>query len=143
MQICRPTAAASRSRPGTNLPVRFARIRRAVCLQDFRRALHRQSIPIKNGLTRSTRTPSKARSLNKAQLDKITVFIVDLGTKRGRQIALGGSSPQSPNERCPEVILPANCDTDLPVSCRTNRKKFWSGITITPSIAKKSDQLRQ
>src|SRR6266481_3441263 len=71
--------------------------------------------------------------VNKAQLDKIK-FYVDLGQKEGGKIALGGSAPEPPNERChagyffqPTVI------TGLPVSCRTNREEiFGPVVTVTP-----------
>jgi aminomuconate-semialdehyde/2-hydroxymuconate-6-semialdehyde dehydrogenase len=71
--------------------------------------------------------------VNKAQLDKIK-FYVDLAQKEGGQIALGGKTPEPPNERCrdgyffsPTVIV------DLPVTCRTNREEiFGPVVTITP-----------
>jgi len=71
--------------------------------------------------------------VNKPQLDKIK-FYVDLAQKEGGKVALGGSAPQPPNQRCragyffqPTVI------TGLPVSCRTNREEiFGPVVTITP-----------
>jgi aminomuconate-semialdehyde/2-hydroxymuconate-6-semialdehyde dehydrogenase len=71
--------------------------------------------------------------VNKAQLDKVK-FYVDLAQKESGKIALGGSAPQPPNERChagyffqPTVI------TGLPVSCRTNREEiFGPVVTVTP-----------
>jgi len=71
--------------------------------------------------------------VNKTQLEKIK-FYVGLAEKEGGKIALGGSAPESPNERCragyffqPTVI------TGLPVSCRTNREEiFGPVVTITP-----------
>lgn len=71
--------------------------------------------------------------VSKTQLDKVK-FYVDLAQKEGGKIALGGSAPNSVNERCsagyffaPTVI------TGLPVSCRTNREEiFGPVITITP-----------
>src|SRR5437899_3636588 len=71
--------------------------------------------------------------VSKTQLDKVK-FYVDLAQKEGGKIALGGSAPKPPNERCqsgyyfqPTVI------TDLPVSCRTNREEiFGPVVTITP-----------
>jgi aminomuconate-semialdehyde/2-hydroxymuconate-6-semialdehyde dehydrogenase len=71
--------------------------------------------------------------VNKTQLEKVK-FYVDLAEKEGGKIALGGSEPQSPNERCragyffqPTVI------TGLSVSCRTNREEiFGPVVTITP-----------
>ncbi len=71
--------------------------------------------------------------VNKAQLDKVK-FYVDLAGKEGGKIALGGKSPDPPNERTragyffsPTVIV------DLPVGCRTNREEiFGPVVTITP-----------
>jgi aminomuconate-semialdehyde/2-hydroxymuconate-6-semialdehyde dehydrogenase len=71
--------------------------------------------------------------VNKAQLDKVK-FYVDLAQKEGGKIALGGKSPNPPNERTrdgyffsPTVIV------DLPVACRTNREEiFGPVVTITP-----------
>jgi len=71
--------------------------------------------------------------VNKTQLEKIK-FYVDLAQKEGGKVVLGGSAPESPNDRCdggyffrPTII------TDLPVSCRTNREEiFGPVITITP-----------
>src|SRR5437773_2896922 len=71
--------------------------------------------------------------VNKAQLEKVK-FYVDLAQKEGGKIALGGSAPQPPNERChagyffqPTII------TGLPVSCRTNREEiFGPVVSITP-----------
>ena len=71
--------------------------------------------------------------VNKAQLDKIK-FYVDLAQKEGGKIALGGKSPESPNERCRDgYFFPPTVITGLPVSCRTNREEiFGPVITITP-----------
>src|SRR5690242_2448981 len=71
--------------------------------------------------------------VNKTQLDKVK-FYVDLAQKEGGEIVLGGSAPQSPNERCstgyffrPTII------TGLSVSCRTNREEiFGPVVTIMP-----------
>jgi aminomuconate-semialdehyde/2-hydroxymuconate-6-semialdehyde dehydrogenase len=71
--------------------------------------------------------------VNKAQLDKIK-FYVDLARKEGGKIALGGKSPDAPNDRTragyffsPTVIV------GLPVACRTNREEiFGPVVTITP-----------
>jgi aminomuconate-semialdehyde/2-hydroxymuconate-6-semialdehyde dehydrogenase len=71
--------------------------------------------------------------VNKPQLEKIK-FYVDLAQKEGGKIAIGGKSPEPPNERCrngyffsPTVIV------DLPVACRTNREEiFGPVVTITP-----------
>ena len=46
--------------------------------------------------------------VNKTQLDKVK-FYVDLAQKEGGKVALGGSAPQSPNERCRDgYFFPAN-----------------------------------
>src|SRR5262249_2084096 len=55
--------------------------------------------------------------VNKAQLEKIR-FYVDLAQKEGGKIALGGSTPQPPNERCREgYFFPPTVITGLSVSC--------------------------
>jgi aminomuconate-semialdehyde/2-hydroxymuconate-6-semialdehyde dehydrogenase len=71
--------------------------------------------------------------VNKAQLDKIK-FYVDLGQKEGGKIALGGSAPEPPNERCREgYFFQPTVITGLAVSCRTNREEiFGPVVTITP-----------
>src|SRR5213082_1185379 len=71
--------------------------------------------------------------VNKAQLDKIK-FYVDLAQKEGGKIALGGSSPESINERCHDgYFFQPTVITGLPVSCRTNREEiFGPVVTITP-----------
>jgi len=71
--------------------------------------------------------------VNKPQLDKIK-FYVDLAQKEGGKIALGGSSPKSPNERCRDgYFFQPTVITGLPVSCRTNREEiFGPVVTITP-----------
>src|SRR5690242_5659535 len=71
--------------------------------------------------------------VNKAQLEKIR-FYVDLAQKEGGKIALGGSAPQAPNERCREgYFFQPTVITGLSVSCRTNREEiFGPVITITP-----------
>lgn len=71
--------------------------------------------------------------VNKTQLEKIR-FYVDLAQKEGGKIALGGSAPQAPNERCREgYFFPPTVITGLPVSCRTNREEiFGPVVTITP-----------
>jgi aminomuconate-semialdehyde/2-hydroxymuconate-6-semialdehyde dehydrogenase len=71
--------------------------------------------------------------VSKTQLEKVK-FYVDLAQEEGGTIALGGSAPEPPNERCgggyffqPTII------TDLPVSCRTNREEiFGPVVSITP-----------
>ena len=78
-------------------------------------------------------TTDQGAIVNKTQLEKVK-FYVNLAQKEGGKIAVGGSAPEPPNERCrsgyffkPTVI------TDLPVSCRTNREEiFGPVVTITP-----------
>ena len=71
--------------------------------------------------------------VNKPQLEKVK-FYVDLAQKEGGKIALGGSAPHAPNERCREgYFFPPTVITGLPVSCRTNREEiFGPVVTITP-----------
>src|SRR3989442_1742933 len=71
--------------------------------------------------------------VNEAQLDKVK-FYVDLAQKEGGKIALGGNSPESPNERTREgYFFPPTVIVDLPVACRTNREEiFGPVVTITP-----------
>jgi aminomuconate-semialdehyde/2-hydroxymuconate-6-semialdehyde dehydrogenase len=71
--------------------------------------------------------------VNKTQLEKVK-FYVDLAQKEGGKIALGGSAPKAPNERCGEgYFFQPTVITGLPVSCRTNREEiFGPVVTITP-----------
>jgi aminomuconate-semialdehyde/2-hydroxymuconate-6-semialdehyde dehydrogenase len=71
--------------------------------------------------------------VNKTQLEKIK-FYVDLAKKEGGRIALGGSTPEPPNERCRDgYFFPPTIITELPVSCRTNREEiFGPVVSITP-----------
>src|SRR3982751_2540330 len=71
--------------------------------------------------------------VNKTQLDKVK-FYVDLAQQEGGTIALGGSAPEPPNERCREgYFFQPTVITGLSVSCRTNREEiFGPVITITP-----------
>jgi aminomuconate-semialdehyde/2-hydroxymuconate-6-semialdehyde dehydrogenase len=71
--------------------------------------------------------------VNKQQLEKVK-FYVDLARKEGGNIALGGSAPQPPNERCREgYFFQPTVITGLSVSCRTNREEiFGPVVTITP-----------
>src|SRR6058998_1771370 len=71
--------------------------------------------------------------VNKTQLEKVK-FYVDLAQKEGGKIALGGSAPHPPNERCREgYFFQPTVITDLSCSCRTNREEiFGPVITITP-----------
>ncbi|PYL23959.1 MAG: 2-hydroxymuconic semialdehyde dehydrogenase [Verrucomicrobia bacterium] len=71
--------------------------------------------------------------VNKTQLEKVK-FYVDLAQKEGGKIALGGSAPEPPNERCREgYFFQPTVITGLSVSCRTNREEiFGPVVTITP-----------
>lgn len=71
--------------------------------------------------------------VSKTQLDKVK-FYVDLAQKEGGKIAVGGTAPPPPNERCREgYFFPPTVITDLPVGCRTNREEiFGPVVTITP-----------
>ena len=71
--------------------------------------------------------------VSKMQLDKVK-FYVDLAQHEGGKIAIGGSSPPSPNERCSDgYFFAPTVITDLPVSCRTNREEiFGPVVSITP-----------
>ncbi len=71
--------------------------------------------------------------VSKMQLDKVA-FYVDLAQKEGGKIAVGGSAPQPPNERCREgYFFRPTVITDLPVACRTNREEiFGPVVSITP-----------
>jgi aminomuconate-semialdehyde/2-hydroxymuconate-6-semialdehyde dehydrogenase len=70
--------------------------------------------------------------VNRTQLEKVK-FYIDLAQKEGGKIALGGSAPEPPNERCREgYFLQPTIITNLPVSCRTNREEiFGPVVTIT------------
>src|SRR5258705_7091703 len=58
--------------------------------------------------------------VNKTQLEKVK-FYVDLAQKEGGKIALGGSAPQAPNERCREgYFFQPTVITGLSGSLRTN-----------------------
>src|SRR5216117_757788 len=71
--------------------------------------------------------------VNRTQFDKIK-FYVDLAQKEGGKIVLGGSAPESPNERCRDgYFFQPTVITGVPVSCRTNREEiFGPVVTITP-----------
>src|SRR5438093_6748077 len=78
-------------------------------------------------------TTDQGAIVSKTQLDKVK-FYVDLAQKEGGKIALGGSAPDAPNERCRDgYFFPPTIITDLPVSCRTNREEiFGPVVTVTP-----------
>jgi aminomuconate-semialdehyde/2-hydroxymuconate-6-semialdehyde dehydrogenase len=71
--------------------------------------------------------------VNKTQLDKVK-FYVDLAQEEGGKIVVGGSAPESINERCRDgYFFQPTVITGLPVSCRTNREEiFGPVVTITP-----------
>src|SRR5207249_3356510 len=78
-------------------------------------------------------TTDQGAIVSKTQLDKVK-FYVDLAQKEGGKIALGGSAPDAPNERCRDgYFFAPTVVTGLPVSCRTNREEiFGPVVTITP-----------
>jgi aminomuconate-semialdehyde/2-hydroxymuconate-6-semialdehyde dehydrogenase len=78
-------------------------------------------------------TTDQGAIVSQTQLDKIK-FYVDLAKQEGGEIALGGSSPTAPNDRCNGgYFFPPTVITGLPVSCRVNREEiFGPVITITP-----------
>jgi aminomuconate-semialdehyde/2-hydroxymuconate-6-semialdehyde dehydrogenase len=71
--------------------------------------------------------------VSNAQLEKVK-FYVDLAKEEGGEIALGGSAPPAPNERCSGgYFFPPTVITGLPVACRVNREEiFGPVVTITP-----------
>jgi aminomuconate-semialdehyde/2-hydroxymuconate-6-semialdehyde dehydrogenase len=71
--------------------------------------------------------------VSKTQLEKVK-FYVDLARQEGGKIALGGSAPSPPNERCGSgYFFPPTVITDLPVACRVNREEiFGPVVSITP-----------
>jgi aminomuconate-semialdehyde/2-hydroxymuconate-6-semialdehyde dehydrogenase len=100
--------------------------------EDFVDRFMEKALHLKMGDPLDEKTDQGAIA-SKAQLDKIK-FYVDLAQKEGGKIALGGSAPQPPNERCREgYFFPPTVITGLPVSCRTNREEiFGPVVTITP-----------
>ncbi|MDP9004175.1 MAG: aldehyde dehydrogenase, partial [Verrucomicrobiota bacterium] len=78
-------------------------------------------------------TTDQGAIVSKKQLEKVK-FYVDLAKEEGGTIALGGSAPDSINDRCQSgyFFLPTVI-TGLPVACRVNREEiFGPVITITP-----------
>ncbi len=71
--------------------------------------------------------------VSQMQLDKVK-FYVDLAQQEGGKIAIGGVSPEPPNERCHDgYFFPPTVITGLPVACRTNREEiFGPVVTVTP-----------
>jgi aminomuconate-semialdehyde/2-hydroxymuconate-6-semialdehyde dehydrogenase len=78
-------------------------------------------------------TTDQGAIVSKTQLDKVK-FYVDLAREEGGQIALGGSAPETINDRCQSgYFFPPTVITGLPVSCRVNREEiFGPVVTITP-----------
>jgi aminomuconate-semialdehyde/2-hydroxymuconate-6-semialdehyde dehydrogenase len=71
--------------------------------------------------------------VSQMQLEKVK-FYVDLAQQEGGEIALGGSAPPLPNDRCSGgYFFPPTIITGLPVGCRVNREEiFGPVVTITP-----------
>ncbi len=71
--------------------------------------------------------------VSKVQVEKVK-FYVDLAQQEGGKVAVGGSPPAAPNERCKDgFFFCPTVITDLPVSCRTNREEiFGPVVSITP-----------
>ncbi len=78
-------------------------------------------------------TTDQGAIVSKTQLDKVK-FYVDLAQQEGGKVVLGGSAPESINERCRTgYFFPPTIITGLPVSCRVNREEiFGPVVTITP-----------
>ena len=78
-------------------------------------------------------TTDQGAIVSKAQLEKVK-FYVDLARQEGGKLALGGSPPESTNDRCREgYFFPPTVITDLPVACRVNREEiFGPVVSITP-----------
>src|SRR5437867_3924967 len=100
--------------------------------KDFVDRFIDKASPLRQGDPLDEKTEQGA-IVNNAQLDKIK-FYVDLAKKEGGKIALGGSAPESINERCQSgYFFQPTVITDLPVACRTNREEiFGPVITTTP-----------
>lgn len=71
--------------------------------------------------------------VSKTQLEKVK-FYVDLAQQEGGKIALGGSAPDTLNERCRDgYFFRPTIITGMEVSCRTNREEiFGPVVSITP-----------
>jgi aminomuconate-semialdehyde/2-hydroxymuconate-6-semialdehyde dehydrogenase len=100
--------------------------------QEFTRRFIEEASQLKQGDPLDEKTEQGA-IVNKAQLDKVK-FYVDLAQKEGGKIALGGNSPERPNDRTREgYFFSPTVIVDLPVACRTNREEiFGPVVTITP-----------
>lgn len=71
--------------------------------------------------------------VSKAQLEKVK-FYSELALQEGGKLALGGSLPDTINDRCRDgYFFPPTVITGLPVLCRVNREEiFGPVVTITP-----------
>jgi len=100
--------------------------------QDFTERFVEEASQLKMGDPLDENTDQGAIA-SKNQLDKIK-FYIELAQKEGGKIALGGTAPDSINERCRDgYFFRPTVITDLPVSCRTNREEiFGPVVTITP-----------
>jgi aminomuconate-semialdehyde/2-hydroxymuconate-6-semialdehyde dehydrogenase len=100
--------------------------------QEFTKRFIEKASQLKQGDPLDEKTDQGA-IVNKAQLDKVK-FYVDLAQKEGGKIALGGNSPEPPNDRTREgYFFSPTVIVDLPVACRTNREEiFGPVVTITP-----------
>jgi aminomuconate-semialdehyde/2-hydroxymuconate-6-semialdehyde dehydrogenase len=100
--------------------------------QEFTKRFIEKASQLKQGDPLYEKTEQGA-IVNKAQLDKVK-FYVDLAQKEGGKIALGGNSPEPPNDRTREgYFFSPTVIVDLPVACRTNREEiFGPVVTITP-----------
>jgi aminomuconate-semialdehyde/2-hydroxymuconate-6-semialdehyde dehydrogenase len=100
--------------------------------QEFTRRFIEKASQLKQGDPLDEKTEQGA-IVNRAQLDKVK-FYVDLAQKEGGKIALGGNSPEPPNDRTREgYFFSPTVIVDLPVACRTNREEiFGPVVTITP-----------
>jgi aminomuconate-semialdehyde/2-hydroxymuconate-6-semialdehyde dehydrogenase len=99
---------------------------------EFVRLFVDQTAQLRVGDPLETHTDQGAM-VSQMQLDKVR-FYVDLAQREGGVIALGGSVPPAPNERCSGgYFFPPTVITGLPVSCRVNREEiFGPVVTITP-----------
>ena len=78
-------------------------------------------------------TTDQGAIVSQTQLEKVK-FYVELAREEGGKIALGGSAPAPPNERCNGgYFFPPTVITGLPVGCRVNREEiFGPVVTVTP-----------
>jgi aminomuconate-semialdehyde/2-hydroxymuconate-6-semialdehyde dehydrogenase len=99
---------------------------------EFVRRFVEKTSQLRNGDPLEENTDQGA-IVSQTQLDKVR-FYVDLAQQEGGTIALGGSSPLPPNDRCRGgYFFPPTVITGLPVSCRVNREEiFGPVVTITP-----------